>query len=400
MNRRCWLMASLAVRDLFHEKRLTLCSVLALAAVLTPLLLLFGLKYGLIDALRAELVENPRTRTIINQSNRNVDEAFLSSLAARPDVVFVSPRLRTLNNEARFERSDDRGRMVRGEVIATGPGDPLLVALRAPSDSEMIASDSLAVRLQITAGARITMRVPRSKDREVLEITLQVIGVAPAASIGRDAAFLSKPLVLLIDDFLDGIASPNSTVGDVKIEGRQYAGFRVHARRLQDVITIDSDLRALDIGVDTHAAEIAGLLALERNLDLLFGLLAALGVLGFMISLGLSLHANVERKQHELSLLRLLGVRRRSLIIIPIIQGTGISLVGASTAGLVALAIAETLNVLRLGIGATGARPICVLAPSHLMVAIAITVVGAIAAASLAGRRAAHIAPVEGLSNV
>ena len=393
------LMASLALRDLRHETRLTLCSVLALAAVLTPLLLLFGFKYGLVEALRTDLIENPRTRTITNQSNRAVDEAFLARLSTRPDVAFVSPRLRTLNNEARFERVDDKGRQVRAEVIASGAGDPLLPDLAPPRDGEMVASASLASRLQVKPGSKVTLRVPRSRDREILEVPLVVTGVAPVASLGRDAAFLSKSLVLLIDDFLDGAVGPDASAASVRMEGRQYAGFRIHARRLQDVITISNDLRAMDIGVDTHAAEIEGLLGLERNLDLLFGLLATLGGLGFMISLGLSLYANVERKQRELSLLRLLGVRRRSLVMIPVLQGTTIALAGAVAAGAFALVTANGLNGLGLA-GGTTARPICVLTPFHLWAAVAITVVAAMTAAAFAGRRAALIAPVEGLQDV
>ncbi len=393
------LMASLALHDLRHETRLTLCSVLALAAVLTPLLLLFGFKYGLVEALRSDLIENPRTRTITNESNRAVDEAFLARLSVRPEVAFVSPRLRTLNNEARFERVDDRGRQVRAEVIASGTGDPLLQQLAPPGDEEMVASASLASRLQVTPGSKVTLRVPRSRDREILEVPLVVTGVAPAASLGREAAFLSKSLVLLIDDFLDGAIGPDASAASVRMEDRQYAGFRIHARRLQDVIKIGNDLRAMDIGVDTHAAEIEGLLKLERNLDLLFGLLATLGGLGFMISLGLSLYADVERKQRELSLLRLLGVRRRSLVMIPVLQGTTIALAGAVAAGVFALATANGLNGLGLT-GGTTSKPICVLTPFHLWAAVAITVVAAMVAAAFAGRRAALIAPVEGLQDV
>ena len=50
--------------DLQHEWLLTGCLIMAVAAVLSPLLLIFGLKYGTIDTLRTRLVQDPRNREI------------------------------------------------------------------------------------------------------------------------------------------------------------------------------------------------------------------------------------------------------------------------------------------------------------------------------------------------
>ncbi len=52
------LVAGLSLRDLLHERRLSVCSLVGLAAVLAPLIVLFGLKHGVIEGLRADLVEN------------------------------------------------------------------------------------------------------------------------------------------------------------------------------------------------------------------------------------------------------------------------------------------------------------------------------------------------------
>ena len=56
------LIPGLAVADLRHEWILNLCMILALAAVLAPLLLLLGLKHGTITTLRDRLVEDPVNR--------------------------------------------------------------------------------------------------------------------------------------------------------------------------------------------------------------------------------------------------------------------------------------------------------------------------------------------------
>ena len=48
MRKRNRFVLELALADLRHEWVLTLCMVLALAAVIAPLMLLMGLKYGTI----------------------------------------------------------------------------------------------------------------------------------------------------------------------------------------------------------------------------------------------------------------------------------------------------------------------------------------------------------------
>lgn len=51
--RRARLVLALALRDLLHERGLALCAVIGLGAVLLPLIVLFGLKNGVIEGMRA-----------------------------------------------------------------------------------------------------------------------------------------------------------------------------------------------------------------------------------------------------------------------------------------------------------------------------------------------------------
>ena len=52
-------VARLALADLWAEVTLALCSVVALAAVLAPLMVLAGLRAGVLDGLRQTLLQNP-----------------------------------------------------------------------------------------------------------------------------------------------------------------------------------------------------------------------------------------------------------------------------------------------------------------------------------------------------
>ncbi|MBW4964452.1 hypothetical protein KZZ06_20900, partial [Sulfitobacter sp. CW3] len=72
------------------------CSVLALVAVMVPLLGLFGLKFGLVSSLTERLETDPATREIIPLGGGRFSSAFIEQLGLRSDVVFAVPRTRQI----------------------------------------------------------------------------------------------------------------------------------------------------------------------------------------------------------------------------------------------------------------------------------------------------------------
>ncbi|HYZ31829.1 MAG TPA: hypothetical protein VE684_06040, partial [Crenalkalicoccus sp.] len=350
---RAALVAGLALRDLLHERTLSLCSAVGLAAVLAPLIVLFGLKHGVVEGLRAELIENPRSRMVVNAANRSFDAAFLARLAARPDVAFVIPRTRSLNTEARFERADRPGTVLRAELLATAPGDPLIPGLKRDGPRDVIPSASFAARLGgLAPGTALTLRAirDRSGQREVLFLRVTVSAVAPPSAFGRDGVFVDLRVLRLVDGFVDGTLPPEARPEDIAeaYGDQRFAGFRAHARRLEDVTAIDHALRREGVEVETQAEQVEGLLGLDRGLTILFALLAGLGGVGYLVSLGVGLYANVERKIAELSLLRLIGLGRGDLLAFTLLQAGAIALAGSALAGSAALAVAAAVNRLPL----------------------------------------------------
>jgi putative ABC transport system permease protein len=395
------LLAGLSLRDLLHERTLALCSLIGLAAVLAPLIVLFGLKQGVIDGLRADLIDNPRSRMVVNAANRNFDAEFLTRLAARPDIAFVIPRTRSLNTEARFENPARPGTVLRAELLATAAGDPLLHGLPSIAPNQIIPSASFAARLDLQPGMNVTLRALRGDAgaREVLNFPVTIVAIAPPSAFGRDGVFVDLKTLLLVDRFTDGALPATATPADIADDATHiFAGFRAHARRLEDVTRIDHDLRRDGVEVETLAEQVEGLLSLDRSLTLLFALLAGLGGVGYLVSLGVGLYANVERKQRDLSLLRLIGLSRRDLVVFPLIQALIIAGAGAALASLLALAVAGLVNRLPLaGANAAGARAICVIEAQHLLLAFLVSLLGAALSAAFAGYRAARIEPAEGL---
>ena len=86
----------LSLRDYFRERLLSACAVLGLAAVLAPLLVLFGVKSGIINTLADRLIENPRNREISPVGSGRYGAAWFSEMISRPEVAFVIPQTRSI----------------------------------------------------------------------------------------------------------------------------------------------------------------------------------------------------------------------------------------------------------------------------------------------------------------
>ncbi|MEE4330351.1 MAG: lipoprotein ABC transporter permease, partial [Wenzhouxiangella sp.] len=121
------LVARLALRDFGHERIMSACFVLALSAVLLPLLVLFGLKFGIIGNLLEPLQEDPRFREIRPVGSGSFDAAWFDAMAAREDVEFIVPKTRSIAATMRLRDADSAvGRIIPVELIPSADGDPVL----------------------------------------------------------------------------------------------------------------------------------------------------------------------------------------------------------------------------------------------------------------------------------
>lgn len=392
-------MLRLALADLWHERVLFLCSALGCAAVLAPLIVLFGLRQGVVAGLRAELLDDPRAREVVSVVNRTLEPALFQRLSADPRIAFLVPRTRALSATIVIENPAREGQGVRMELLPTAEGDPLLPGVTPGADG-LVLSATAAERLGLAAGDAVLASVARSRggEREVLSLPLRVAGIAPPGAALRDAAFATVPVLLLVEDFLDGTAGAEARPGsEAEARARPFAGFRLHAARLEDVPALDREFRLAGIEVASRAEAVAGLLRLDRNLALLFLAIAGAGGAGYLVSLGVGLWAQVERKRRDLALLSLLGLKRRALLALPLIQAAAVALVGALMAFAIAAAVATVLNRAFAGT-VTGDRPVCLLTAGMGLAAAGVTLGGALLAAVLAGLRAAAVPPAEGLA--
>lgn len=393
------LSLRLALADLRHEKGLTACFIVALAAILAPLLVLLGLKTGVVDALRAELIEDPHMREILSLGNRSLAPEAVEAIGRTPGIVFIVPRTRLLAATATLARADG-GDALSAELMPTAPGDPLLRPLTPPAgDGEIVLSPLAARKLGLSPGDSLRLAVQRRiGDRaEGRSLTLTLTGIAPAAAFAREGGFVSVDLLSALEDYRDGRPVPRlGWEGPTAPAPRSFAGFRAVADRIEDVAAIAATLEAAGQPVTTRAAEIETVLRLDRNLSAILAIVAAIGGTGFALSLGANLAGHVARKRGELSLLRLMGLSRAGMAGFPLVQGLAITGAGIVLA-LGAYAVAARVINQGFSAGMPGGGVLCRLAPEQGAAVSALALVVAVLASALAGLSAARIEPGEGL---
>ena len=109
------LVIRLALRDLLFKKTHLICNVAVLAGVLVPLLVLFGVKNGVYDALIGELERNPRTLQIDTSGNANFTTSDAEEVRGWAESGFV-----TLKTRSQFDFINvrkDGGRQKRDAVL-------------------------------------------------------------------------------------------------------------------------------------------------------------------------------------------------------------------------------------------------------------------------------------------
>ena len=389
-----------------HEWQMSACFVLALAATLAPMLVLFGLKFGVVNSMAERLIQDPRNREIKPVGSGHFSPQWFNSMRERYDVAFITPRTRNIAATMSFQNIHTTpSQIIRAELIPTGPGDPLL---RNPTkiprgDHSIVLSDSAAQKLRVSAGDKVNGSITRvfRGNKERVQLELGVIAVADPAAFGRDGAFVSLDLLVAVEDFRDGRAVQrfNWTGDSSKDSIRTFPGFRLYARSIYDVLELRDDLQTEGLEVRTRSADIEIVQSLDRNLSIIFWVIAAVALSGYSLSLGTSLWANVDRKRRELSVLRLVGFRTGSIVWFPVLQATFTGLLGWSLACLIYISVEQGLNQLFQS-GLEFGESVCRLLPVHFLWASIFTLVSCMVASALGGLQASRIEPSEGVREI
>jgi len=202
------IVLKLSLKDLKHEWILTVCIVLAIAAVLSPLMLLFGLKYGIITQLSSILMNDPIYREIKPLATRSYNREWFDETEKRPDVAFVVPATRQISASVKAQ--------VKGQpkkeslnILPTESGDPLLLENGAmiPGKGECILThESLNAKtgdIIIARAGRIT-----GGQYEYGALELKVSSILSIRASELKSLYVHLPVLEAVERYKDGEAVP------------------------------------------------------------------------------------------------------------------------------------------------------------------------------------------------
>ncbi len=404
----------LALKDYGHETLLSVCAVLSLAAVLTPLLILYGVKYGIITTMTDRLENNPHNLEIIPVSSGHYTQSLFDTLKANEHVGFIVPKTRSISATMSLSLQGETSIFKRTTVSLepTAPGDTLLAPYVQESVEQVVPPHAFGVTLSARAAQRIQAKpqmfldgyVERTyKGRvEKARVTLWVEAVLPLEVQQREVAYIPLSLLEATENYRDGrrpqedarLSPEQGFTGEIPPQTeRIYPSFRLYAKNLDGVTWLRAYFRELAVDVYTKAEEIATVRSLNASLNLIFGLIGVTAALGFLASTASHALAAVRRKERYLGILCLVGYDKFAIMAFPLFQSLCTAVLGSACAATLYGLAAYLIDYLFQSSRQNVLEEICTMPLTHMLLGFGIVVLLSMLATLLPAVKAAKIVP-------
>ena len=206
------LVLWLAMKDLLHEKLITINLILGTAAIIAPLLILFGIKFGIIETMSDRLISDPKNLEIRPVSSRSYTPSWFEAIKKNDKVGFVIPMTRQLSSSVQIQALLSLEKAVTADLVATDTGDPLLLQNGGviPDDKSCVLSHNLAKELTLKKGDMIKCSVTRYVKKKIQKssISLKVSAVLSPRAGFIKSIYVPLELVANIEKYKDGLAVP------------------------------------------------------------------------------------------------------------------------------------------------------------------------------------------------
>ncbi|MGC9418086.1 MAG: ABC transporter permease [Rhodovulum sp.] len=317
------LLIHLSIRALFRDWVYLVCNVAVMAGVIVPLLVLFGVKNGVYDALLGRLLANPATLQIDTSGNNSFSYADIDEVRTWPDVQFATLKTRSLFDYVNVRATGGRGRE-EALISPSGDGDPMLAPLAGLGEGEVAVSAALARQLSLSPGSTVEIFTQAEERPRQLVLGATVSGILPEDRLSGRVILADIATLDLIEAFYDAYALPEHGIEAGKpLSTRKvdFEGMRVYARQLESLSALQERIEAR-FGVTTQAktAEVESVLGLGRNLGLALALTVAVAGTGLAASLIFGFWGEVIRKRRTIANLGLLGISQHLLALFPLVQ--------------------------------------------------------------------------------
>lgn len=347
------MLLTLAYKDLKHDWLMTLCQIAAISSILAPLLLLFSLRYGILQELENKLTNDPNVLSLMLDTSYRLNSDFFNTLQQDPDVSFLVPEVTALSAlvDLKFAGGFDKV-----TVLPTAKGDPIVLGSNLVQESsyvgssffantkldpkfftsdlglqELFISEGVAKRRNLKVNDDVLMVVSRilSGKRESVRIKFKIKGIVKERYVNKDSILVSLETLCALDDYRSGynpvIFADNSRP---KTKERYFAKFRLYAQDLDSVISLYYKLVKQNLNVSSKVQEIENVKAIDKVLNFVFTIIASVsGVGGSIAIIGLIL-SSLKVHKHNFVLLRLLGLSNTDVTLLVCLEHLLIALVG------------------------------------------------------------------------
>lgn len=226
---------------------------------------------------------------------------------------------------------------------------------------------------------------------EPLTLSLKPIGTIDAPSV------VVSPVLLGM--LHRGAAVPlayDGVNGNIVEQSAGFRGFRLLASDIDSVPGIVDRFEQINLPVRAKSDEIRKLQQLERSLDTLILVVAGVALAGGYAILSSSFFANVQRKRVDFATIRLIGMRKSTVFLIPIVQALIVGVLGVLGSIVIYFLVSRFLNtVIGPQLGFDG--QLSKLYLFHFVFSALFVLVGSCLASLAASREATRIDPAQAI---
>ena len=213
----------LAFTKLARTRGTWLCQSLALAAIMAPLLIIFGLKYGLVESMKEALLSNPAALEIVVDGSVSDVPGIMERMEHWPELAFAVPSVGYVYSRVNLAAGHG-GEEIEAELVPTADGDPLLLntGCGIPEEGEAVISANVARQLNIRKGDTLTVRAYRDSQRELLQKQLRVRSVLDERYDAGLSLYVPLSNTVELENFL--ISGSGQAGSDASLMGELYDG--------------------------------------------------------------------------------------------------------------------------------------------------------------------------------
>jgi putative ABC transport system permease protein len=208
-------IARVAVKDQIYEPLLTACLVISIVAVLVPLLLLYSIKVGFVERIRADLIRDPSFREIQPAAADIKPAVTLEGYARLPGVEFFVPSVMLAPREIPLiARVGGSKKTLQPVLLPTANGDPMLERIEGHWDEAapdaIVVSRDVAESASLKIGDAADLMVLRTENRKTQRVAVRatVTGILPKGATSLPTILASRTLDAAVEDYRAGIAVP------------------------------------------------------------------------------------------------------------------------------------------------------------------------------------------------